>query len=43
MKVWIEQAVKHNDWKMIADSDTGDASPELQAAARKIIDLENRL
>ena len=43
MKVWIEEAVKANNWQTIADDDTGDASPELQAAARLIIELEGRL
>lgn len=43
MSVWIEEAVKNDDWLAIAYNDTGDADPELQAAARKILELEARL
>ena len=42
MRVWIEKAVEEENWQALVDSDTGDVSVELRAAALKIIELKQR-
>ena len=43
MSVWLDEAIKEENWKAIADDDTGDVDPGLQIAARKILELKDEL